>query len=136
MSERNATRWLPNPDIPMRFKDWQYEAFRSLQRDCWQVSEEHGWHDDLHEHTFLEKLVLVHSELSEALEEYRDGRGLTEVYYREQDGKPEGVPVELADAIIRICDLAEIYGMDLAGALKEKQFFNETRPYRHGGKRV
>jgi len=83
-----------------------------------------------------ELLALVHSEVSEALEEWRD-RGVEELaVIRIEDGKPEGFPVELADTLIRICDLAESAGIDLNAALKAKMDFNSTRPWRHGGKRA
>jgi NTP pyrophosphatase (non-canonical NTP hydrolase) len=36
--------------------------------------------------------------------------------------------VELADAVIRICDLAGAFGMDLGGAIEEKMAFNAIRP--------
>lgn len=101
-------------------------------KDCWQVAEDHGWHEDIDDRTFVEKLALVHSEVSEALEEYRDGHLIDETYF---DGtKPEGVPIELADAVIRIFDLAGIYGIDIDAAISTKQDFNRTRPFRHGGK--
>lgn len=101
-------------------------------RDCWRVSEQHGWHKDVDDRTFVEKLALVHSEISEALEEYRDGHLIDETYVK--DGKPEGVPIELADAVIRIFDIAGIYGIDIDAAITQKQTFNRTRPFRHGGK--
>jgi NTP pyrophosphatase (non-canonical NTP hydrolase) len=110
------------------------DAFGSIQQDCWQVAEDHGWHEDLGEHTFVEKLCLIHSEVSEALEEFRAGRGYTEVYYK--DDKPEGIPIELADVFIRLADLAEIYGINLFDAIQTKQVFNINRPYRHGGKAI
>lgn len=50
--------------------------------------------------------------------------------------KPEGVPTELADVVIRVFDLAGWLGIDLASAIREKMRFNKTRPYRHGGKAI
>ena len=44
-------------------------------------------------------IALIHSEASEALEEWRKGKTYEEVYYRESDGKPEGILFELADCI-------------------------------------
>lgn len=77
------------------------------------------------------KLALIHSEVSEALEELRSGRGLAS---RIEDGKPEGFVVELADVVIRCADLCERLNLDLPGAIAEKHKHNMTRPYRHGGK--
>lgn len=39
----------------------------------------------------------------------------------------DGVEVELADAMIRILDMAGGLGMDIGGALVEKLEFNRTR---------
>lgn len=77
-------------------------------------------------------VALIHSEISEILEEFRAGHSATEIYYRESDGKPEGVPMELADAVIRCFDMADFYGINLETAILEKHEFNKTRPYKHG----
>lgn len=69
----------------------------------------HGWWDE--GRSFGEVCALIHSELSEALEEYRDGRPMAyavrdgDIIEKWRDGeKPEGIAVELADAVIRILD--------------------------------
>ncbi len=110
--------------------------FSDIIKQCWQTAENHGWHEgEIDSRMFVEKLLLIHCELSEAMEEYRDDHGYTEIYYSGK-GKPEGIPIELADVFIRLADLAVIFGIDLSAAVVEKQAFNETRPYRHGGKKA
>ena len=89
----------------------------------------HGWWDKPRE--FPENAALFHSEISEALEEYRNNRGM---FYFCENGKPEGVAVELADCVIRILDWCAEEGIDIDRIIREKMRYNKTRPYRHGGK--
>lgn len=77
-----------------------------------------------------EKLALTHSELSEALE-----------YWRKDASAPDdkipvftGVEAELADAVIRLFDLAKHYKLRLGEAIIAKHKFNKTRPFKHGKK--
>lgn len=84
---------------------------------------------------FSQKLCLIHSEISEAMEGDRKGLMDDKLSHREMR------EVELADALIRICDLAGAYGMDLGGAVAEKLAFNAKREdhklevrAQHGGK--
>lgn len=70
---------------------------------------------------FGEVIALMHSELSEALEADRKDLRDDKLPHR------SGVEVEFADCIIRILDTAAALGLDLPGALIEKNRFNAAR---------
>ena len=90
----------------------------------------HGWWEE--DRSFGEQIALMHSELSEALEDYRTNLEINEVYF--EGDKPCGIPVELADCIIRIFDTCGRYKIDLQKVIMMKMIYNEGRPYKHGGK--
>lgn len=74
------------------------------------------------------KLCLIHSEISEAMEAVRLGKDF-------DDKLPHSaLGVELADAVIRIMDLATQRGIPLAQIIIDKHRYNSSRPFRHGGK--
>ena len=105
-------------------------------------------------HYQMAKIGLVVTEASEALEEVRKGLSADETYYSaDVDGKtllftepvmlkggvrakPEGVPSELADVVIRCFDFAYEEGFSLADIICEKLDYNATRGNMHGGKKV
>ena len=117
-----------------------------------------GWWEE--DRSFGEIIALIHSELSEALEDYREGNKPAEVWYEHKHplhrvnastgnhvenwivneemvptiGKPCGIPSELADVVIRVFDACGRYGIDLEKVITEKMAYNATRPQRHGGK--
>lgn len=88
-----------------------------------------GWWDEFidmpeqyRKHFIAGKIALIHSEVSEALEAFRKNKM--------DDHLPQrlGVEVELADAVIRIFDLAGALGVDIGGAIEDKLGYNATRP--------
>ncbi len=104
-------------------------TIRELVSRAHENAARHGFWDGPLE--FGTAIALIHSELSEALEEHRKGDGFLSYV---KDGKPEGIAAELADAVIRIADLCGALGIDLEEVIAEKMKYNEGRPYRHGKK--
>lgn len=117
-----------------------------LMEECNQTATDKGWwytDDRTPERTFGDMCALFTSEISEAFEEYRNGHDIITIYYDSNEAdergvmhKPEGVPIELADVIIRIVDFCQQYDVPLEDALRLKMDYNKTRPHRHGGKTV
>ena len=100
---------------------------------------------ELNKRNIPEQLCLMHSELSKALEEYRnDGnvgtyfKGIGYLHpdeyfdFAEKGNKPEGFGIELADCMIRIMDTAGAYGINLEYLIAVKMAYNKTRPHKHG----
>lgn len=141
MSEVNATQF-----------ESEVNRFAKAVSEC---AHEHGWWPK-QGRNMGEMIALMHSELSEALEAWRDHDIPTEIRYaykkpdgteivlynprfvttegKTELGKPVGVASEFADVIIRILDTCHTLNIPIAQALLEKHKYNLTRPYRHGGK--
>lgn len=122
------------------------KTLRDLQTEIHSLATGKGWWDGctrdaddrvlLTVDAVLAKISLIHSELSEAVEEARcmpqDAPDFREIAF--DCGKPVGFATELADAVIRILDLCGALGIDLEQVVETKHSYNATRPYRHGGK--
>ena len=91
-----------------------------LQKDIHKNAVNKGWYET--ERPLPELLCLVHSEVSEALEEYRVGNF-------------DKFAEELADVVIRVMDMSEYMNIDLQDEILKKMKKNLARPYRHGNKK-
>jgi hypothetical protein len=104
---------------------WASHQINAVVADCHRASKDAGWWAGVDPHTDIHvvpaKLALVHSEISEALEGHRKNLMDDKLPHRTM------FEVELADAVIRIFDLAGAMGLDLGGALVEKVTYNASR---------
>lgn len=127
------------------------QAFNYMTEFCGRASASKGWHEGrptdpaMLGHWQGNKLMLMVSELVEAHDELRNGKAANETYYPTKPEaittggtnlfKPEGVPSELADTVIRIFDFCYTEGIDLGAIIDEKLKYNQTREQMHGGKK-
>lgn len=133
-------------------KNYFAVSLNTLRNEAHRIATEKGFSAEQHPAV---DIALMHSELSEALEVLRcdlgtgadwtktmysyPGRHLTDKAVlqniatgEDMRGKPEGVPAELADTIIRILDFCGKHKIDIEAAVHEKMAYNESRPHKHG----
>ena len=82
-----------------------------LRDRAYNTAKSKGWYDGKII-TFGERISLVHSELSELLEGYRNGYSPNESIYAE-DGKPLGSDSEAVDVLVRFLDMCGYYELDI-----------------------
>lgn len=103
------------------------DVFKHLARRAREIAISKGWEDELR--TFGDKIALMHTELSEAVEAYRHSNPMSEHI-------PDftSIEEEMADVIIRVLHYSSEADLRIGAAILAKLDYNASRPHRHGGK--
>lgn len=103
-----------------------------LAEHVYHIAAAHGFHEnDDSPGRVAEFIANLHGEVSELWEAHRKHK------LSEKCDKPIDLTCaeeELADIVIRALDTAHTWGLDIELAVRVKSAYNETRPYKHGGK--
>lgn len=124
-------------------------VFEDMIDEVHRCNVEHGWFNQ--SRSVGDEMALLHSEVSEALEDFRRGHMITQYRYHGglgeyftdapeneemSPGKPVGFPSEMADILIRLFDTCKRHDIDLVEEFRIKMRYNWTRPQLHGGKAI
>lgn len=112
-----------------------YESLNRIAARSHEIAVEHGFFEgDVDVASICSNL---HGEVSELWEAYRKNQLDSPCEKAEKMEKPlTCAEEELADIVIRALDDAVVLGVDIGRAVAVKMAYNETRPYKHGDKRV
>lgn len=88
-------------------------------KECHTTAREHGFWENLTDLIIPTKLMLIVSELGEAMEAHRGNNR-------------ENFEEEIADTFIRLFDLCGWLEIDIEKAVRDKMEINSKRPYKHG----
>lgn len=102
-------------------------GMKFMQEETYELSKSKGFYDG--ENPDERQLLLVHSEISEAVEALREGNPPSD-----KNSKFTSEEMELADAVIRLLNYAQHKGYHLGEAIVAKHMINVDRPYKHGKK--
>lgn len=118
---------------------------QELQTKAHQAAKSKGFYDE--SINVPEKLCLIHSEVSEALEAHRKGKTANCIGFSKSDewdnetfknifevNVKGSLEDELADVLIRTVDLAKYLEIDLTFHIQQKMRYNSLRSYKHGKK--
>lgn len=134
-------QWAAVTDVDRR------QVVEDMTQEVWDFLQDKGWLDT--NHSFSELMVLLHTEISEAVEAYRKWGMEThdvvvfyapdpETGYPGAGGvpKPEGVGPEMADLLVRLLHTCRRLNVDLVEEFRRVMEHNRQRPFRHGKKKM